>query len=247
MPIQFLLDFFLKKPKTSADFHLSLRRDIHAHLIPGVDDGPKTMEESLGLIQRFQNIGFSHLTATSHIYQQYYPNKKGQLIDAFIELKKAVTAYDLEIEIDLSAEYFLDDHFKQLLTDKELLPIANDYLLVEMPFVAPPPNVYEYFFDIQISGYKPILAHPERYMYLTADDYEKLVNVGCQFQLNLLSLTGYYGKPIEQRAFTLLEKGWFHAFGSDIHNQHQMQALEKLLSDPKLAILKDQHWLNEFL
>ncbi|MFT4666659.1 MAG: protein-tyrosine phosphatase [Ulvibacter sp.] len=243
-----LLDFFkLKKKGINTGFRLSFKRDIHAHLIPGVDDGPQTMEESLKLIQGFQKLGFSHLTATSHIYYQYYPNEKSKLIDAFTELKKAMVVYGIDIEIDLAAEYFLDDHFKKLLLEKELLPIANDYLLVEMPFVAPPPNVYEYFFDIQISGYKPILAHPERYMYLTTSDYEKLLDFGCQFQLNLLSLTGYYGKAVEKRAFTLLEKGWIHAFGSDIHNQHQMEAFERMLTNPKLSTLKGRHWLNDFL
>lgn len=242
------LDFFKsRKRDVNKDFHLSFKRDIHAHLLPGVDDGPRTMEESLKLIQGFEELGFSHLTATSHIYHQYYPNEKSRLVDVFIELKESIAVYGIDIEIDLAAEYFLDDHFKQLLIKKELLPIANDYLLVEMPFVAPPPNVYEYFFDIQINGYKPILAHPERYMYLTASDYEKLLDFGCQFQINLLSLTGYYGKAVEKRAFTLLEKGWIHAFGTDIHNEHQMDAFRKMITNPKLAVLKGRHWLNDFL
>ncbi len=243
-----LLDFFkLNKKKANKDFKFSLGRDIHAHLIPGVDDGPQTMEESLALIRGLNSLGINHLTATSHIYHQYYPNTKEGLLDAFIKLREAILLNDIDIEIDLAAEYFLDEHFMDLLEKGALLAISDNYILVEMPFVAMPPNLFEYFFAMQVHGYKPILAHPERYIYLTSADYQKLLDFGCQFQLNLLSLAGYYGKPVEKRAFTLLEKQWIHALGTDVHNQHQLRALEKLYTDPRLAIMKDRYWLNDFL
>ncbi|MEL6924420.1 MAG: CpsB/CapC family capsule biosynthesis tyrosine phosphatase [Bacteroidota bacterium] len=241
-----LLDFF-KKSRNRTSRKLRFERDIHAHLLPGVDDGPATMEESLQLIAGMAELGVRQLMATPHIYHQYYPNKKSELIDGFADLSEAIIDAGIDVDINLSAEYFLDEHFAKLLKKGELLPIANEYLLVELPFVAAPPELYNLLFDIQTRGYKPILAHPERYMYLTASDYEQLLLAGCQFQLNLLSISGYYGRDIEKRALTLLDRGQFHAIGSDVHNEHQLEHLKHILSGHYPSVLATQHWLNDFL
>ena len=246
MVANYLLDFF-KKKKIDRNFKLNFTKDIHAHLLPGVDDGPDTIKESIQLIEAFQKLGFTRLTATPHVYTQHYPNHKSDLVDVYAKLKNAIYQHGLKIEIDLAAEYYLDDHFEALVKQKEVLPIAKEYLLVETSFVAAPPNLYDYFFLMQTKGYKPILAHPERYLYLEMNDYEKLLDFGCQFQVNLLSFSGYYGKGIKKRAFTLLEKGWLHAMGSDVHNMTQLATLENLLVDDSLSKLAEQQWLNDFI
>lgn len=240
--------FGLKTKKQPIEkFNYSISRDIHAHLIPGVDDGPKTMAEALRLVKGFQNLGFKRITATPHIHDAYYPNEKDQLIDAFAKFTNAIAKKGYEIEVDLAAEYFLDGHFGKLLRKNELLPLAKNYLLVEMPYIGVPPKLREYFFTMQTSGYKPILAHPERYVYLEMKDYADLLDYGTQFQVNLLSFAGYYGKETQKRAFALLERGWIHAVGSDVHNEEQLVILGELLSDIRIKDLAEKPMLNEFI
>ena len=242
-----LFHFFKTNRGNKENFQLEFTRDIHAHLLPEVDDGPESMEQSIALIKAFQRLGLKRLTATPHVYEQYYPNSKSELLNSYIDLQNHMTREGLEIEVDLAAEYYLDEYFLGLLDRNELLTLGDKYLLVETSFVAPPPNLYDYFFEIQTRGYKPILAHPERYIYLEEEDYEKLLDFGCQFQVNLLSFCGYYGRQIRRRAFKLLEMGMLHAIGSDIHRLDQLLALERLLKNPKLKPLAEKQWLNEFV
>lgn len=236
--------FFSKTKKPST---LPFFRDLHAHLLPGIDDGPDTMEESLELIRGFSRMGLTSLTATPHVYQEFYPNTKDKILDAYIALHSEMKKTGLDIELEIGAEYYLDDHFARQLKEGTVLPIAGGFLLVETSFVAAPPKLHQYIFQIQTHGYKPLLAHPERYIYMTMDDYEDLLDQGCQFQANLLSFGGYYGRQIKKNAFRLLKNGWLHAIGSDVHNKTQLLILKKLLSAPKVSKLAEYQWLNEFI
>ncbi len=243
-----IFDLFKFQKKTKlVNKAFEFSRDLHAHIIPEVDDGPRTMEESISLIKGMKRLGSNRITATSHIYQAYYPNTKKELIDAFAKLKNEIAIRELNVELDLAAEYFLDENFEKLLETNELLPIADKYLLIEISFLAAPEKLYDSIFRIQTKGYRPILAHPERYLYFESKDYEKLLDFGCQFQANLLSFLGFYGSRVKRRAFKLLNNGWINVLGSDLHNNKQLDFLAESMEEQKLNFLSDHKWLNEFI
>ena len=159
--------FFKKKIKVDAKF-LGIDVDMHSHLIPGIDDGAKTLEDSIGLIRGLQDLGFKKIITTPHIYKEHYPNTKAGILRGLEELKKGLIDANIDIAIEASAEYFMDDHFESLIDKNEILPLNGKdgkYVLVEMSFFGMPPKLEDYLFKIQLKGYTPILAHPERYLF----------------------------------------------------------------------------------
>lgn len=210
--------------------HLQGITDIHNHLLPGIDDGAANLEESIKLIRLMRKMGISNFIATPHIMNDYYPNTPETIDRALTELKNklAETPELNEVKITAAAEYMMDQHLLDLLEEDKLLVLKENLVLVEMSYFQPPINLKEILFRLQTKGYKPVLAHPERYaFYHTADlaKYEDLKNRGCLFQINALSLTSHYGRNMEKIALKLLEKGMIDFIGSDTHRE---QHLEKL-------------------
>lgn len=215
--------------------------DIHSHLLHGIDDGSKSLEESIRLIKKFRNFGIKNITTTPHILGSFWPNTP-EIINEKLEIVRNELAYQniTDIQLNAAAEYMLDERFMRLLYNKNLLTIKDDFILIELSYINPPENVFEIIFDIQANGYKPILAHPERYLFYhyKFGNYKKLKDAGCYFQLNLLSLVGYYGSEVNKTAIQLLKNNLIDFLGSDVHNHNHLQHLNKLGSSKNITLLK---------
>jgi tyrosine-protein phosphatase YwqE len=246
-----LLDFFKRKPQEIEVLDLSwLEVDMHSHLIPGIDDGSKTMEESLKLIKRLSDYGLRKLITTPHIMSEYYKNTPEIISMGLEELRKAIKNEGIPVEIDAAAEYYMDEIFLEKITEGEkLLTFGEGYVLVETGFVNRPQMLLETLFQLEISGYKPILAHPERYQYLIGDKslLEDLVDRKILFQINLLSLTGFYSKPVKDFAESLLERDLVKFLGTDCHNERYLDMLETLPKQKSYPSIKNVSWMNTTL
>ena len=204
--------------------------DIHAHLLPGIDDGPADMEASLVLIERLHQLGYKNLIATPHVYWEYYPNTRAIILDKLQLLQSEIQKANIPISIDAAAEYFLDEHFEGLVRKKELLTLGNtSFVLVECSTLVESMKIAGYLFLLQAQGYQPILAHPERYLYYKDEDYQRFLRRGCKFQLNILSLAGHYGKPVQKRAIALLKKNYVHFLGTDAHRVEHLEIIDHFL------------------
>ena len=222
--------FFGAEPKMGSEIANHLLVDMHAHWLPGVDDGAQTVEEGLMLIKGLAELGYRKLVATPHIMNDFYGNHPEKLIDAFSQFLKPVLLAGINIDLGLAAEYMLDDGFITQLENGPLLTLKWRYVLVEMDMFQPFPALKEVLFELSLKGYTPILAHPERYQYFHHDfaKYEELKDLGCLFQLNMLAPSGFYGKQEAITATKLLKKGWYELMGSDIHKLFQLDLMNKV-------------------
>lgn len=189
--------------------------DWHSHILPGVDDGVQTMEDALAILRRYEELGVAEVWLTPHIMEDI-PNTTDELRQRFAELQSAYTGH---VQLHLGAENMLDHLFDERLAKDDLLPIDNNCLLVETSYFNPPISLYETLGQIKSKGYTPILAHPERYMYMEEGDYCRLKDDGVKFQLNLFSLEGLYGQYVCDKAKWLKRKGIYDYIGTDIHNK----------------------------
>jgi tyrosine-protein phosphatase YwqE len=181
---------------------------------------------------------------------EVYPNTREIITAGLGELQEAVAAEGIEVELGAAAEYFIDEHFGELLRDKvPLLTLKDNLVLVEFSFVSAPLDLQDVLFDLQMMNYQPVIAHPERYLYLERrrDFYEMLKNSGCYFQLNLLSLTGYYGRGVQELAAWLLRQGYYNLAGTDLHHERHLAALKKLESSALYGELKEAGLMNASL
>ena len=219
-----MISIFKKRSPVAVDFS-ALGTDMHSHLLPGIDDGAPDASRSLEMIQGLQDLGFKKFITTPHIMSDLYPNSPATIQDAFDRLK---TAGGANIPLTPAAEYFLDENFDKLLQENvPLLCIHEKTVLIEFSFVTTPLNYKQRIFDLQIRGYQPVLAHPERYLYFAANRgiYDEFRDAGCQFACNLLSFTGYYGKPPVELAQYLLKKDYIDYLGTDMHHIRHLEAL----------------------
>ena len=209
-----LFDFIVgKKHSMLSSGILEGSVDSHSHILFGVDDGIKTLEESLAVLKYEESLGVKELWCTPHIMEDM-ANTSEKLKERFEQLQQA---YQGPIKLMLAAEYMLDTIFEQRLSDRDLLTMDDDTVLVETSTLTPPVGLYETFREIQSAGYRPLFAHPERYRYLNEASYERLRKLGIHFQLNLASLVGFYGETVMRKAEWLLEQGYYSAVGSDCH------------------------------
>ncbi len=218
--------------------------DLHSHLIPGIDDGARTMEGSLEMIRQMVAQGFTHLVTTPHIMWDSYKNTPEVIRNGLDEVREACLENGIEVRLDAAAEYFIDEHFLELLRGQgELLTLPGKRLLVELPYTTPLMNTTETLFSIIGYGYRPVLAHPERYSYFHADPevYHRLKEQGCELQLNALSLTGQYGSGVQKVARWLLKQQLVTFIGSDAHDIRHVKALAKAM---ELPAVRDYVFLN---
>lgn len=189
--------------------------DCHSHILPGVDDGVRTLEESLAILDRYEKLGMKAVWLTPHIMEDI-PNKPSVLKEKFEALKKA---YNGGLELHLGAENMIDNLFEKRLEERDLLLMGSrqDHLLVETSYFTPPYGFYDILERIKSIGYFPVLAHPERYVYMTEKDYDRLKEMKILFQMNLFSFAGYYGKEPRHVAEGLLKKHYYDYVGTDIH------------------------------
>ena len=190
--------------------------DCHSHLLPGVDDGVGTLDESLRILDMMEKHGVRKVWLTPHIMEDI-PNETVTLQEKFQELKRS---YNGTLELALAAEYMMDNLFEERLEKDDLLPLEEGkrYLLVETSYFNPPMELLSVLQRIQKKGYHPLLAHPERYEYMQMMDYKTLKKNQISFQLNIPSLVGMYGKHIEKKAKILLKAGMYDLGGNDVHS-----------------------------
>jgi tyrosine-protein phosphatase YwqE len=215
--------------------------DIHSHVIPGIDDGAKTMDDSIALIKKFQELGIHKIITTPHVMGGVWPNSTEVITSKLQEVKERLQEEGItEFSIEAAAEYMLDENFIELLEKKDLLPIKENKILVEMSYLNPPSNLFDTLFAMQIAGYKPVLAHPERYNFYHMDKakYADLKRAGAHFQLNLLALTKYYGLPVQKTALYLLEKNMYNYVATDAHHLRHLENMNFVLSKKHRLLLE---------
>lgn len=212
---------------------------MHSHLIPGIDDGARTLEDALGLVRKMHAMGFTKLITTPHIQSEFYRNTPEIILSGLEKLREAIAVDNIPVQIEAAAEYLLDDGFEEKMKNGRLLSFGDKFILVEISYYSPPPNLQSLIFNLQCDGYKVILAHPERYTYWFNDfsKYEDLKERGVFFQLNTVSLAGYYPDPVKKYAEKLIDKGMIDFIGSDMHNMNYMNALESSLEEKALGRL----------
>ena len=202
--------------------------DIHSHLLPGIDDGATSIEDSISLVNQMSEIGFKNIITTPHIFTSVWNNSEKKITDKHQETLKKIENVCNIASFTAAAEYMMDTSFFRRIESEKLLTLKDNYILVEMSYLNPPIQLYEIIFEIQLAGFKPILAHPERYLFFHSNfkEYEKLKNAGCLFQLNLLSTVDYYGKNIGLVTDKLLSNQYYDFVGSDIHHQNHINAFK---------------------
>lgn len=233
--------FFTKKKSPLKDLIPDNFVDIHSHLIPGIDDGAKTAEEAIKLITELEKIGFKEFITTPHILPFVWNNTKEIIEDGEITLVEALQAADCNIKIKAAAEYMLDNSLFENSKKQRLLTLKDNYLLIEMSYLNPPIQLTEFIYSLQVEGYTPILAHPERYLFYHNDfeSYKKLKKTGCLFQLNLLSTVGYYGGHVAEVSDKLLKNGFIDFVGSDVHHKNHVDAFNGKIVIKEMAPLEE--------
>lgn len=232
-----LFSFFHKPSTTPFPFHV-LKTDLHAHLIPGVDDGSPDAETSVALIKGLVELGYENFTATPHVMEDIWRNNTESIMAGFALLQQALGEHQIHHPVRPAAEYLVDGNFEDLLAAKvPLLTIRDNWVLFEISFVQPPRQLKEVIFEMQMQGYQPVLAHPERYAFFQTEKslFDDIKNAGCLLQSNLLSFAGYYGPEIKKFAEKLATKGWVDLLGTDLHHERHLLALRDLKLTSPLA------------
>ena len=240
---------FLSSQKKGKKLH-SLKVDIHSHLIPGIDDGSKTMFESIKYIRMMKELGYKKLITTPHIMSHRYKNTEEIILEKLEYLRDALQEHEIAIAIDAASEYYLDDYFLKLLKKGDMLTFGENYLLFEMSYTRAPKDLTDIVFEIEQAGYRPVLAHPERYLFMHDDfeEYEALKEYGVYFQINLNSLAGYYNKGAQKIAQRLIKEGMVDFLGSDLHKERQITTLKKVLQSREFqTIFEKNRILNDTL
>ena len=233
-----MIHFFKQKPFLR-DLIPDNYIDIHSHLLPGIDDGATSLEDTEKLIVGLLEIGFKKFITTPHVMGEVWNNSRQQ-----IEEKANNTIVQLEIpkieaKIKAAAEYMIDAEFHVLFKNEKLLTLKDNHVLVEISYLNPPIQLFDIIFELQVAGYIPVLAHPERYNFYhhSLNEYYKLKQAGCLFQLNMLSTIGYYGEKVAKMADTLLKNGLIDFIGSDVHHARHMEFMNKKI------VLKNYNYL----
>lgn len=202
--------------------------DRHSHILYGVDDGIKTPEDSLAALAFEESLGVREVWCTPHIMEDV-PNTTEALKSRFEEL---CGIYNGPIKLHLAAEYMIDTLWEERLEAGDLLLMEDDMLLMETSTVTPPFDLKGSLSSAMSAGYRPLFAHPERCRFLEVRDCEDLVKMGVRLQLNIASLTGYYGQTAKVKAEALLKKDMYFAYGSDCH---RVRTINEQYSRPELS------------
>lgn len=208
-----------------------LEVDMHNHLLPGIDDGSKSTMQSLVLIKGLQALGLNKFICTPHIMEGVYPNTKSTIVAAHAELQRGLLSSETNVEIYPAAEHMIDEGLATIIQKDNLCVMPGGYVLIEMSYLSESNAIFQTILDIQKLGYKPILAHPERYNYYhyNFDMYKRIKDAGCMLQLNLLSISRYYGTEVKVAAWTMIKSGMYDFVGTDLHHESHLAALEEVV------------------
>lgn len=233
----------------------ALEVDVHSHMLPGIDDGAKTLDDTLDMIERTCRPGVRKIITTPHIMYEYYRNTPEIIREKLEFVQEACQERGIQVELEAAAEYYLDEAFISMVKNKEeLLTFGDNMILVETNYIQSHPELLQVFFDLRIQGYKPVFAHPERYAYLsrgrdkeTLEAYQRIFDSGALFQLNLMSFTGYYGPQIKNTAELLLKEGMIHMVGSDAHKAEHVRIINGLKETKMFEKIMAAELLNNSL
>ena len=226
-----MLSFF--KPATVKPDLSFIGVDMHSHLLPGIDDGLKTLDETIRFISELEQLGYTKLICTPHIISDIHPNSAETILPKLELVRNALKEKKINITIEAAAEYMVDiDMEKEIKSGRPLLTFGRNLILIEMSYVAPSPNMERVVFHLRMSGLHPVIAHPERYAYYhhNFEIYERFADMGCYLQVNLLSLLGYYGKPVKIAAEKMIKNNMVDLLGTDIHHERHLDGLKELAS-----------------
>ena len=244
-----MFSIFRKKPATTTDLGW-LQTDLHSHLVPGIDDGSPDMATSLELIKGLKELGFGNLITTPHVLWELYPNTSEIITRGSAEVQEKLQAETFRLPFKAAAEYFIDEHFDtELKAKKPLLTIKDNIVLLEFSMLTAPFDLQELLFEMQVQGYQPLIAHPERYIYLRHNKafYDEMKDWGCLFQVNLLSLVGHYGGVVQDLATYLVQKEYYDYAGTDLHGARHLAGLQKLGASPLYNQLRQSGLLKNHL
>jgi protein-tyrosine phosphatase len=223
--------------KTNVAVDLSvLKCDVHSHFIPGIDDGSKTMDESIAMLREFSEMGYKKIITTPHVMSDAYRNTPEIILEGLSKLRVALKSANIPLEIDAAAEYYLDYDFEKLVEEKKLLAFGKNYVLFELAFINPPDSLMSVIFKLITNGYKPVLAHPERYSFWhhSFNKYEELIEKGVLFQLNINSLTGHYSPQVKNIAERMIDQNMISFLGSDCHHEGHIELMKKVVYEKSL-------------
>lgn len=217
--------------KTKQPIKLWFTTDIHCHVIPGVDDGSPNVDTSVELIEALGELGIKRIIATPHVTQATFENSPETIKVPLTTLKEKLVDANIDIPITNAAEYRIDDLFDQCRASGLLMTYPDNYILIENSFIQEPWNLEQIIFDLQVKGYKPIFAHPERYLYYhnRVNRYKELHDSGLLFQINLLSLAGYHGKAERKMAEYFIDNNMVDFIGTDTHGHRHIDAFRNYL------------------
>lgn len=239
-------NLFSKPEKVEAFDYSQISVDMHSHLLPGIDDGSKEMDQTIGMILKFIDMGYKKLIMTPHIMEDFYRNTPEIILGKLADVKKEVADLGLQIELGASAEYYFDETLIEKIKNKEILTFGNNYLLFEYAFLQEPQNISSLLFEMKTNGYKPILAHYERYPYYhnKPEKIREYRDNGILIQLNLLSICGHYGPGVEKMAKYLIDNQLIDFVASDCHRIEHLQILDKNSKNPYFRKLLNLNLLN---
>jgi protein-tyrosine phosphatase len=250
--MSFFSEIFFPKKK-EPEFPLlkdysSVVTDIHSHFIPGIDDGMASIEESIEMLHIMYDLGFRKIITTPHVMDAYR-NTNEIILNGLEQLRKAIARENIPITINAAAEYYIDNFFFKKLKEEKLLTITGNTVLVEISYMNLPEKLTEAFFEMRLNGYSILLAHPERYpfWYRNFDVYKELKDQGILFQININSLSGYYGFPAMKIAERMIDENMVDYIGSDMHGMRHLQGLKDSLKSSHLAKLVARGVLNQQL
>lgn len=243
-----MFSIFKKNKKINVNFAAFLGQDMHSHILPGIDDGAPDTDTSIALIQGMLAAGIKNFMGTPHIMADIHRNTRETITAAYDKLQKALIANNMNINVKFAAEYMIDEGFPDHLKAGNLLTVFDNKILVETPFYHEPMDIEDILFQIETAGYKAILAHPERYHFI--DDklkvLDKYLDRDIALQLNILSLSGYYGSREKEVANRLLDAGLYRFVGSDLHHSRHLNRITTMVLDRKVVDkLEKLAWENQ--
>ena len=238
-----LKSIFGGKPKAaSPSFVNPVTTELHSHLIPNIDDGVQSLEESIAVLKQFEDKGYKKVITTPHIMGDFYKNGPENVLPALELIRAELKARQINIELHAAAEYMVDDMLEKKIEEGNLLTFGQNHILVELPFTEEPAIFKTVLFNLRVNGYKPVLAHPELYAFMAhnKNKYEELFEQGILFQLNLFSLIGYYSPQIQKTAEYLIKQKMVHMVGSDCHGVRHLHVFNDAIACKTYQTLCEQ-------
>ncbi len=244
-----MFGLFKKKRKEPEINFSAIGTDMHSHIIPGIDDGARTVDDSIALAKRFKALGYRKLIATPHIMADYFRNTPDTIRRGLDILREGLLQNEIDLEVDAAAEYYMDETFEKKVREKTVLTFGDNFLLFELSFINYPANINDMIKLMQDNGYRPVLAHPERYPYFhgSVDNYSRIKDQDCLLQTNAIALTGYYGTGPKTLAEEMIENNLVDFIGSDMHHLRHADALIESLYTPGIQKLLSSPLKNSLL